>query len=74
MSKFTAYENQYSLISIKLKRKSQYFSEEFLTDISLILGELKILFKSGFSKLGIVGQLERIQRLIDEFKKTRRLK
>ena len=73
MNEFIAYENQLSLISIKLSRKSQYFSEEFLSDISIVIGELKVLSKNGFSKLGIVDQLERIQILIDKFKKTRRL-
>ena len=73
MSKFTDYENQHRIIHIKLKGKSQYFSEEFLSDISIVIGELKILSKNGFSKLGIITQLERIQLHIDTFKKTRRL-
>ena len=68
MSKFTTYEKLYSLIQIRIDiKKPEYPSREFLIDISLILGELKILSKNGFSKVGVVHQLQRIQELIDKF-------
>ena len=68
MNKFTAYEKQYSYIQIRINsEKPKYPLREFLTDINLILGELKVLSKNGFSKIGIVRQLQRVQELIDRF-------
>jgi len=68
MNKFTTYDKLYSLIQIRINsEKPEYPSKEFLTDISLVLGELKILSENGFSKTGIVHQLQRVQELIDRF-------
>ena len=63
-NKFRAYESCCTGLALKVLR---YDSKRFIHGINAVLEELKPLCEDGFSKIGIVKQLNRIQELIDKY-------